>query len=100
VSVPLEIDRIIQPWDYKRGDRLWWKDRPGSRAITTDALPAPKKEEWYLIDLTKITQEWIDGKAENYGIQIRPVRNFGSFVFFVSSKADDKSKIPRLVACP
>ena len=98
-SVPLEIDRIIQRWDYKRGDRLWWKDRPGSRAITTEPLPAPKKERWYLIDLTEIIQEWIGGKAENYGIQIRPVRNFGSFVFFISSKAADRSRIPRLVLC-
>jgi hypothetical protein len=100
VSVPLEVDRIIQRWDYKKGDRLWWKDRPGSRAITTEPLPAPKKEQWYLIDLTMVVQEWLDGKAENYGIQIRPVRNFGSFVFFVSSRADDKTRIPRLVACP
>jgi hypothetical protein len=98
-SVPLEVDRIIQRWDFKRGDRLWWKDRPGARAITTDALPAPKKEQWYLIDLTKIVQEWVEGKTENYGVQIRPVNNFGSFVFFVSSKAADKSKIPRFLSC-
>jgi TIR domain len=99
VSVPIEVDRIIQRWDYKKGDRLWWKDRPGSRAITSEPLPAPRKEQWYLIDLTAMVQEWVDGKAENYGIQIRPVRNFGSFVFFVSSRADDKTRIPRLVAC-
>ena len=98
-SVPIEVDRIIQRWDFKRGDRLWWKDRPGARAITTEPLPAPKKEQWYLINLTKIVQEWVEGKAENYGVQIRPANNFGSFVFFVSSKAADKSKIPRLVSC-
>jgi hypothetical protein len=98
-SVPLEVDRIIKQWDFKRGDRLWWKDKPGARAITTQPLPAPKKEQWYLIDLTNIFQEWVSGKSENYGIQIRPVNNFGSFVFFVSSKAADKSKIPRFVWC-
>jgi|ERR1051326_2440250 hypothetical protein len=98
-SVPLEVDRIIQQWDFKRGDRLWWKDKPGARAITTEPLPAPKKERWYLIDVTNIFQEWVSGKSDNYGIQIRPANNFGSFVFFVSSKSADKSKIPRFVSC-
>jgi hypothetical protein len=99
-SVALALDRIIQKWDFPKGDRLWWKDRPGHRAVTTDSLPAPHKEQWYLIDLTALVQEWLDGKTDNFGIQIRPMHNFGSFVFFVSSDAADKSKIPRLVFCP
>jgi TIR domain-containing protein len=98
-SVPLALDRIIRHWDFPKGDRLWWKDRPGHRAVTTDPLPAPKKEQWYVIELTELVQEWLDGKSENFGIQLRPVHEFGSFVFFVSSDATDKSKIPRLIFC-
>jgi hypothetical protein len=98
-SVPLALDRIIQPWSFPKGDRLWWKDRPGHRAVTTDSLPAPRKEEWYIIEITTLVQEWADGKSDNYGIQIRPTHQFGSFVFFVSSDATDKSKIPRLIFC-
>jgi hypothetical protein len=98
-SVSLALDQIIHRWDFPKGGTLWWKDRPGHREITTASLPAPRKEQWYIIDLTTIVQEWTDGKSENYGIQIRPVTNFGSFVFFVSSDAVDKSKIPRLIFC-
>ena len=98
-SVPLEVDRIIQRWDFPKGDRLWWKDRPGSRAITTEPLPAPRQGQWYIIDLTKLVQEWVDGKSTNFGIQIRPESNYGSIVVFVSSDAADKSKIPRLIWC-
>jgi hypothetical protein len=98
-SVPLALDRIIRRWDFPKGDRLWWKDRPGHRAVTTDSLPATRKEQWYIIELTELVQEWLDGKSENFGIQIRPVHDFGSFVFFVSSDATDKNKIPRLIFC-
>jgi hypothetical protein len=98
-SVGLEVDRIIQRWDFPKGDRLWWKDRPGVRAVTTESLPAPRRQQWYVIDLSALVQEWFDGKSSNYGIQIRPVSNFGSFVAFTSSDASDKSKSPRLVFC-
>jgi hypothetical protein len=98
-SVPLAIDRIIHRWDFPKGGTLWWKDRPGHRAITTDPLPAPKREQWYIIEFTALAQEWLDQKSENFGIQIRPAHDFGSFVVFVSSDAPDKSKIPRLIFC-
>jgi hypothetical protein len=98
-SVPLALDRVIQRWDFPKGDRLWWKDKPGARAITAVALPAPRQEQWYLIELTNLVQEWFDGKSANFGIQIRPNSNYGSVVVFVSSDASDKSKIPRLILC-
>jgi len=98
-SVPINIDRLISRWDFPKGGTLWWKDRPGQRAVTTDPLPAPKKEQWYIIDVTLLVHDWMDGKSENFGLQIRPAHDFGSFVFFVSSDAPDKSKIPRLVYC-
>jgi hypothetical protein len=98
-SVPLALDRVIQRWDFPRGDRLWWKDKPGARAISVEPLPAPRQEQWYVIELTNLVQEWFDGKSTNFGIQIRPYSNYGSVVVFVSSDAPDKSKIPRLIFC-
>jgi hypothetical protein len=98
-SVRLEVDQIIHQWSFPKGDRLWWKDRPGARAMTIEPLPAPTQDRWYLIDLTKLAQQWSEGKAANYGIQIRPASNFGSLVVFVSSDAADKSKIPYFISC-
>jgi hypothetical protein len=98
-SVPLALDRVIQRWDFPKGDRLWWKDKPGARAISAELLPAPRQEQWYVIELTNLVQEWFDGKSTNFGIQIRPNSNYGSVVVFVSSDASDKSKIPRLIFC-
>jgi hypothetical protein len=98
-SVPLALDRVIQRWDFPKGDRLWWKDKPGARAISAEPLPAPRQEQWYVIELTNLVQEWFDGKSTNFGIQIRPNSNYGSVVVFVSSDAPDKSKIPRLIFC-
>ncbi len=98
-SVPLAIDRIIHRWDFPKGGTLWWKDRPGHRAITTDPLPAPRREQWYLVEITDLVHEWLDQKTENNGVQIRPAHDFGSFVVFASSDAADKRKIPRLLLC-
>ena len=98
-SVPLALDRLISNWDFPKGERLWWKDRPGQRAISTDPLPAPKRNMWYVVELTDIVGEWLQHKSENYGIQLRPTHDFGSFAVFVSSDAADKTKIPRLIFC-
>jgi len=98
-SVSINLDRLISRWDFPKGGTLWWKDRPGQRTVTTDPLPAPKKEAWYIIDITSLVNDWVGGKFENFGLQLRPTHEFGSFVFFVSSDAPDKSKIPRLVFC-
>jgi hypothetical protein len=98
-SVPINLDRLISRWDFPKGGTLWWRDRPGQRAVTTDPLPAPKKDEWYVIDVTALVNDWVDGKFENFGLQLRPAHQFGSFNFFVSSDSADKSKIPRLILC-
>jgi TIR domain len=98
-SVPLALDRLIGNWNFPKGDRLWWKDRPGQRAISTDPLPAPKRNMWYVVELTGVVGEWLDSKSQNYGIQFRPTHDFGSFAVFVSSDAADKTKIPRLIFC-
>jgi hypothetical protein len=98
-SVPLMLDRLINDWHFPKGERLWWKDRPGQRAISTDPLPAPKRDFWYVVELTETVDEWVTQKSKNYGIQLRPTHDFGSFAIFVSSDASDKTKIPNLIFC-
>ena len=98
-SVPLMLDQLVHQWNFPKGGTLWWKDRPGQRAAIADPMPAPKREQWYVIDITTLFIDWSNKKIENYGLQIRPVHEFGSFVFFTSSDAADKSKIPRLIVC-
>jgi len=98
-SVSLALDQIIHPWGFPKGGTLWWKDRPGHRAAIPESLPAPKREQWYIIEITGLFQDWSNRKIKNYGVQIRPAHDFGSFVFFVSSDTADKSKIPRLIFC-
>jgi hypothetical protein len=98
-SMQINVDRLVNRWDFPKGGTLWWKDRPGQRAVTTAPLPAPKKQQWYIIDITSLAHDWIDRKSENFGLQIRPEHDFGSFVFFASSDAPDKGKIPRLILC-
>jgi hypothetical protein len=98
-SVPLMMDRLVNDWHFPKGERLWWKDRPGQRAISTDPLPAPKRDFWYVVELSEIVDEWVGQKSKNYGIQLRPTHDFGSFAVFVSSDASDKTKIPNLIFC-
>lgn len=98
-SVPLMLDRLITDWHFPKGERLWWKDRPGQRAISTEPLPAPKRNFWYVVELTEIIDEWRAHNFNNYGIQLRPTHDFGSFATFVSSDAADKTKIPNLIFC-
>ena len=99
-STRLAVDRIAQAWDFPKGDRLWWKDRP--RTIPTDmqALLAPGRKQWYMIDLTNLVEGWRDNTFSNHGIEIRPLETNNNYVLFVSSDASDKSKIPRLLFCP
>jgi hypothetical protein len=93
------LDQLVNAWSFPKGSVLWWKDRPGQRAAIADPLPAPKREQWYIIDITNLYFGWASRKFENYGLQLRPVHDFGSFVFFVSDDAADKRLIPRLVFC-
>lgn len=38
-SVPMYLDRITEPWDWDRNDRLWWADRPSTVQWSPSALP-------------------------------------------------------------
>lgn len=99
-TAPLYIDQIIERWKWDFSRHIWWKDRPGARSIVKKALRAPEKEHWYAIEITKLYNLWIGGRAGNYGFQIRASTNYGSFIHFASHLTKDKTKSPHLVLCP
>ncbi len=95
----LYIDRVIEPWKWNLTQHIWWRDRPGSFQMVTDALPAPQKSHWYVIEITKLYNQWSAGIAGNFGFQIRPSTNYGSIIRFASNLAPDKTKIPCVLLC-
>jgi hypothetical protein len=87
---------IKQPWSWKRGDRLWWRDRPTATPWKNRVIAAPGINQWTLIDLTDLFQEWCSGRLPNYGVMLRPVENGNTYNNFVSTRgAADKR--PRLI---
>jgi hypothetical protein len=99
-TIPLFVDRIIEPWKWDLTQHIWWKDRPGGFPIVTEALPAPQKTHWYVVEVTRLVNQWSAGAIGNFGFQIRPASNYGSFVEFANNLATDKTKIPHLLLCP
>ncbi len=98
-TIPLFVDRIIEPWKWDLTQHIWWKDRPGGFPVITDALAAPQKTHWYVVDITRLYNQWRTGVIGNFGFQIRPASNYGSFVEFTNNLATDKTKIPHLLLC-
>jgi hypothetical protein len=99
-STRLAVDRIADAWDFPKGDRLWWKDKPKVAPTNMQALLAPGRKQWYMIELSSLSDGWRNKSFPNYGIQIRPLETNNNYAFFVSSDASDKSKIPHLLYCP
>lgn len=99
VSEQLMVDLLIDEWDFPKGGVLWWRNRPGQRAAIVTPLPAPKRDFWYLIDITDLHTAWQSGYTKNYGLQLRPVHDFGSFVFFASGDTLNDNEKPRLIVC-
>lgn len=100
-TIPLFVDRIIErwKWDLSTG-HVWWRDRPGGFPIISEALPPPHKTHWYVVEITKLYNQWVIGKAGNFGFQIRPSTNYGSIIQFTNNIAKDKTKIPYVLLCP
>jgi hypothetical protein len=98
-TVPLYIDRIIEPWKWDFSQHIWWKDRPGGLPVVSEPLPPPQKAHWYVVEITKLYNQWRSGAIRNFGIQIRPATNYGSNVGFVNNIAPDRSRIPHLLVC-
>jgi hypothetical protein len=99
-TIPLFVDRIIEPWKWDLTQHIWWKDRPGGFPIVTEALPPPEKTHWYVVEITRLYNQWNSGAIGNFGFQIRPASNYGSIVQFTNNLASDKSRAPHLLLCP
>ena len=97
--VPLFLDRILTPWGWKEGDRLWWKDKPEVTPQYGSPLPAPEPDKWYVIDMTTLYRWWTSGTFPNYGIQLRPSENWNQKDIFSSSLDSDVTRRPRLIVC-
>jgi hypothetical protein len=98
-TIPLFVDRIIEPWKWDLTQHIWWKDRPGGFPVITEPLPPPQKTHWYVIEITRLYNQWSSGVIKNFGFQIRPASNYGSFVQFTNYLALDKAKIPHILLC-
>ena len=82
--VSMYLDRIVAPWSWEKGDRLWWKDKPNATQHYGGELPPPEPGKWYLIDVTGLYHWWLDANQPNYGIQLRPTGNGNQHNFFAS----------------
>jgi hypothetical protein len=95
--VAMHLDRIVQPWSWNAGDRLWWRDKPNAAPLGN--IPRPEVERWYAIDITDTVEAWRAGRLPNFGLQLRPAANNNNYNTFYSSRAADRSKRPRLLVC-
>ena len=92
------FDVITSPWDWKRGDRLWWRDLPNTESWENRVIPAPGLNAWLSIDISDLFDAWCAGKMPNYGLMLKPVENNNNYNTFYSTRyagTDDLG--PRLV---
>jgi hypothetical protein len=95
--VGMALDRITQPWGWRLGDRLWWKDKPPATLVGN--IPPPQPGKWYAIDITGLFEDWRGGRSGNYGIQLRPLANNRNFNAFHSPYSPEREKRPQLLVC-
>jgi hypothetical protein len=96
-AVGMALDRITQPWGWRLGDRLWWKDKPPATLVGN--IPPPQPGKWYAIDITSLFEDWRGGRSGNYGIQLRPLANNRNFNAFHSPYSPEREKRPQLFVC-
>lgn len=84
-TVPLYVDRIIDPWKWDLTKQIWWKDRPGGFRVISERYPAPHKLHWYVVEITRLYKQWDSGAIGNFGFQIRPSSNYGSILRFTNN---------------
>jgi hypothetical protein len=97
IPVAMHFDRITRSWGWKAGDRLWWKDRPSAVNLASITSPAP--DQWYVIEITQLLEDWREGRTVNHGLQLRPAANQRHYSTFHSTRSLETSKQPRLLVC-
>jgi len=95
---PMYLNVITAPWDWQRGDRLWWRNMPSSQPWENRVLPAPGLNAWFSIDITSLFQKWCTKELPNYGLMLRPVENNNNYDTFYSTRYSGSADLrPRLV---
>lgn len=92
---PIVIQPILSEWNWKRGDRLWWKDLPAADSSQSLSFQAPEPNSLVRLDVTSLFQAWKNGK-QNFGLMIRPLRNQNDYTTFYSTRASDVEMRPKL----
>lgn len=83
---PMRLLRITEPWDWRRGDRLWWRDVPSAEFVAN--LPAPPGGQGaYEIDITDIYNDWALLRRPVLGIMLAPVLTNNNYSTFHSTRA-------------
>jgi len=95
---PMYLSIITAPWNWQRGDRLWWRDLPSSSPWQNRVLPAPGLNTWTSIDISDLFGKWCSKELPNYGLMLRPVENNNNYDTFYSTRYSGSDDLrPRLV---
>jgi hypothetical protein len=95
---PIYLTLITSPWNWQRGDRLWWRDLPGTSSWQNRVLPAPDVNAWTTIDISDIFEKWCTKQMPNYGLMLKPVLNNNNYDAFYSTRYEANPDLrPRLV---
>jgi hypothetical protein len=95
VPVSMNIELVLKEWGWT--DRLWWKDRPPSRSALV-TVPAPARDRWYSVDVSYFYNQW-SANVGNFGLVMQPTSTNNEFNVFVSSRAAEQDKRPKLIQC-
>jgi hypothetical protein len=95
---PMYLRAITDPWDWRRGDRLWWRNLPQTASPEGGIVPAPRLNAWTSIDITGLFGKWCTKVLPNYGLMLRPLQNGNNYDTFYSTRfAGDEDLRPRLL---
>lgn len=92
---PINVYRITRSWTWLKGDRLWWRDIPGTSFYARTNTPG-RAGSTFEIDITTLYNDWVDNPSENFGILLDPVLNNKNLTTFYSTRAADDLK-PKLI---
>jgi hypothetical protein len=82
---------VAEPWGWKKGDRLWWRDLP----LSGLAMSVPEPGEpgsTFEIDITNIYNDWASGRNSNYGLVLWPAFVNNNFSTFYSTRAESDDR--------
>lgn len=95
---PMYLNIITSPWDWQRGDRLWWKDLPSAEPWRNRVISAPGLNAWTSIDISDLFEKWCTKETPNYGLMLKPVENNNNYDTFYSTRyAGNDDLKPRLI---